>query len=254
MSTSVLPGLGNQARREAGSWWSTRRWWAQALVWTVLTNALLALVLWVVPRLESLAGTVEAGVEESAVQFAGMAGMLASVGAVVLCQGVLVDERRAGVLEWMLSKPMTREALLAAKFVGQAGGLLVTLVLLPWVGVLVQLTLARGAVWPVGRWAGAVAMVALLVLFHLALVLALSALTWSRAVVVAVPLAGIIGSDLLVATVPGAFSILPWSVARLTGPVLTDGVLAAPGPVLSAVLCLIASLAVAAWCLRRTEL
>ena len=37
-----LPGFGNQTRREAARWWSTPRWWRQALVWTLLLGALLA--------------------------------------------------------------------------------------------------------------------------------------------------------------------------------------------------------------------
>lgn len=253
-TTSALPGLTNQVRREAGSWWATRRWWTQALVWSALTNALLVLMLWVFPRLDVAAGGSDMSPAESAVQFAGMAGILASIGVVVTAQGILLDERRSGVLEWMLSKPLSRGALLTAKFLGHALALFVVLVLVPWLGVLAQLSLAGGTLWPVGQWIGAVALIGFLAVFHLAVVLMLSALTWSRALVVALPLAGIFGTDLLVASAPSTFEVLPWSLARIAGPVLTDGTLITTGPLISTGVLTLISLGMASLALKRTEL
>jgi ABC-type transport system involved in multi-copper enzyme maturation permease subunit len=254
MSAPALTGFSNQARREAGTWWSTRRWWVQALVWTGMVNALLALQLWVVPSLASAIGGDEMTVQASAAQFAGMASLITAIGVVVISQGVLVDELRVGVLEWMLSKPLSRGALLAAKFVAHSGAILVTAVLVPWVGVLAQLSLADGELWPLGRWLGAVLLVGLVAVFHLALVLALSALTWSRPLIVAVPLVGIFGSDPLVSFLPEAFHVLPWSVGSLAGAVLADGVLIGPSPMISAAVLTVVCLVAAVWGLRRTEL
>lgn len=97
-------------------------------------------------------------------------------------------------------------------------------------------------------------LVGLLAVFHLALVLALSALTWSRTLIVAVPLVGIIGTDLLVAFVPGAFDVLPWSLGPLAGPVLAGGMLIGPGPILTTAVLTLVCLAAAAVGLRRKEL
>lgn len=249
-----LPGLANQFRRESRSWWTTRRWWVQTLTWTGLVNGLLVMVLWVIPELDALPTESVMSTEESAVQFGGIAAMLASVAAVVIAQGILIDERRLGLLEWMLSKPMSRSALLLAKFTAHAAALLVTVVLIPWVGVWLQLSLARGSPWPVRPWLGAVVLVGLLAVFHLALVIALSATTWSRALVVSIPLAGIIGTDLLITAVPGLLDLVPWTIGRLTGPVLVEGALASLGPVVSAVLLTGVFLVAATWGLRRTEL
>lgn len=254
MTAIMFTGFGNQVRRESGTWWSTRRWWTQIVVWSAITNGLLALMLWVVPQLEALAGGPELTVAKSAAQFAGMAAMLASIGVVVVSQGILIDERRQGVLEWMLSKPLSRGALLSAKFVGHAVAIIAVVVLVPWLGVLAQLSVADGSWWPLGRWLGAVALVGLLAVFHLALVVALSTLTWSRALVVAVPLAGIIGTDLLLAGLPEAIDLLPWSIGRLSGPVLADAVLVSTGPIAVAGALTGVLLVAAGWGLRRTEL
>ncbi len=251
---SALAGFTNQLRRESGSWWSTRRWWVHALTWTVVVNGLLALTLWVLPRL-SLATDVPATTPvETAAQFGGLAAVLGSLAAVVAGQGILIDERRTGVLEWMLSKPLSRTALVAAKFSGHGAALLVTAVLVPWVGVWAQLSIAEGSPWPVGPTVGAALLVGLLVAFNLALVLLLSATTWSRALVVALPLAGIFGTDLVLAALPDLVDVLPWTVGRLAGAVLADGILAGTGPVVSAALLTGLFLAGAGWGLHRTEL
>lgn len=250
---NVLAGFGNQLRRESGSWWSTRRWWTQALLWTVLLTGLLAAMLWVIPGLEGMVGTPMT-TAESAAQFAGMAATLAMVGTVVLSQGLLIDERRSGVLEWMLSKPLDRTALLLAKLVGQGMALLAVVVLVPWLAALALLSVERGEVWPVDQWAGAVALVMLLVLFHLSLVLLVTVLTWSRALVIALPLAGIMGADLVIAAIPSAVGWMPWTVSRLTGSVLADGALGDPGPVVATAVLTVVALAVSSWAFRRTEL
>jgi hypothetical protein len=46
---------------------------------------------------------------------------------VIVCQGVVIDDRRLGLREWMLSKPFVASALLLAKLGGHASGLLVAL-------------------------------------------------------------------------------------------------------------------------------
>ena len=249
-----LAGFGNQLRRESGTWWSTRRWWTQAVLWTVLLTGLLATMLWVIPELEGLAGTPTMTTAESAAQFAGMAATLAMVGTVVLSQGLLIDERRSGVLEWMLSKPLGRTALLLAKLVGHGLALLAVVVLVPWLAVLALLSVERGELWPLDQWTGAVALVMLQVLFHLSLVLLVTVVTWSRALVIALPLAGIMGADLVVAAIPSTIGWMPWTASRLTGSVLADGSLGDPGPVVATTVLTVAALAVSSWAFRRTEL
>jgi len=251
---SHLAGFGNQLRRESGTWWSTRRWWMQAVLWTLLLVGLLTVMLWVIPGLGAMADTPTMTTTEAAAQFAGVAATLAVVGTVVLSQALLIDERRSGVLEWMLSKPLDRTALLLAKLVGHGAALLTVVVLLPWLTVLVFLSLERGAVWPLRQWAGAVGLVMLLVLFHLSLVLLVTALTWSRALVIALPLAGIMGADLVTAAVPSAVEWMPWTVSRMAGAVLGAGSLGDPRPVLVTAVLTVVALAVASWSFERQEL
>lgn len=251
-SGHALTGFTNQARRESGMWWRTRRWWINAVVWTAVLNGLLALMLWVVPNLEP--SVAEMDLTELTSQFTGLATILAGAGVVLAAQGVLIDDRRDGLIEWLLSKPLARPALIAAKLAGHAPALLAVAVVLPWLGVYLQLSLAAGAAWPVGRWLAAMAIIGLLVVFQLAVVLLLSTLTASRAVVLALPLAALVGADLFVTFAPWAAEWLPWGLGPVAGLALSLGVLAsAQLLVFTGAVTLICVLA-AAWRFERAEL
>lgn len=250
----LLAGLGNQARLEARTWWSTRRWWTQAVLWTVILNGLLALMLWVIPRMDSVLAGVPVEPEGVAFQFGSMATAVTAIGVVIICQGVVIDDRRLGLLEWMLSKPLSRPALLLAKFGGHASGLLVSLLLLPWLVVYGQLSLAGGGVWPVGRWLGAVGLVGVVVSFHLVLVLLLSTLFDGRGAVMALPLAGVLGTDVLIDLVPRLADVLPWTLTRHVGAVLADGVLPSARPLLATSAWTVVFLVAALWRFQHTEL
>ena len=251
----LLAGLANQTRREAASWWSNGRWYRQALIWAGLLVGLFALMHWVLPAVvPAEAGLPDSTLAQSIGQFTELVAIVTAIGVVLLTQSIVIDERRNGVLEWLLSKPLARPALLVAKFAGQAAGLLVTAVALPWLAVFVVLGVATGEPWPPGRTLTAAGMIGLLVVFHLALVLATSTITWSRVAVLAVPLVLIVGADLITAVAPWAFELLPWSLGPVAGAWLAQGVLVTGWPVAATVGWTLALLGIASWRLHHTEL
>ncbi len=257
MTATLTAGLANQTRREASTWWATGRWWRQSLVWSVLLGGLLAAMLWVLPGV--LAGVEgaeapSAEASEVAAQFTELAAFVSAVGVVILTQGVLLDDERLGLTEWLLSKPLSRPALVAAKLIGHASGLLVTVVAVPWLVVYALLWVADGQAWPLGRFLATVGLLALFVLFHLALVLALSAVTGSRGAVLAVPLALLVGADLIAATAPWAADVLPYLTNRVAAALLVTGDLVAVGPVLATAVTTVALAALAMWRFARREL
>lgn len=252
-----LAGLGNQTRREASMWWATSRWWRQAIIWSVLLGGILAGMLWVFPGV--LAGiegadAVTMDVLEAAAQFAELAAFVSAVGVVIICQGLLLDDDRLGLTEWLLSKPLSRPALVLAKLVGHASGVLFSIVLVPWTLAYVLLSVALGQAWPLGRFLGVVALTALFVVFHLALVLALSAVIGSRGAVLAIPLGLLVGADLLVGFVPATANWLPYLINRVAAALLVSGEVVMVWPVIATVVYTLALTAVAVWRFDQREL
>jgi hypothetical protein len=238
-------------------WWSTGRWWRQGLLWAGILNGLLIAMLWLLPALLSdVEGgdAVAADLFVTASQFAELAAVISAAGVVILMQGVLLDDLRLGLTEWMLSKPLSRPSLVLAKLGGHLSGLLLAVVVIPWIGVYALLSVAAGEPWPLGRWLGTVVLVALFVTFHLALVVALSVWTGRRGTVLAIPLALLVGVDVLIGAAPTLADWLPYVLNRVGAAVLVRGALPATGPVLATIGWTAALILAAVWRFKRLEL
>jgi hypothetical protein len=239
MSTATrgpLVGVGNLVRREAATWWATGRWRGQALAWTVILGGLLAAMLWLFPALmEGTEAAVSSEVRDIARQFPDLAAVIIAVGVVLLSQGLILDEQRNGVLEWLLSKPLARPAVIVAKFLGHGLGLVATVVLLPWLVVHGMVSVAAGGLWSPARSLAVAGLLGLVVLFHLAAVLLLSTLTSSRVAVLAIPIVAVVSADAVTGLMPDAFYVLPWSLGPIASVLWADGVLLTPWPVVATV-------------------
>lgn len=252
-----LAGLGNLTRREAAAWWATGRWRLHTLVWTAVLAGLLVLMLWLLPALLPASGageTISGDAGEAATQFPELAAVVMAIGVVLLTQGILLDERRNGVLEWLLSKPVARPSVVLAKFAGQGSALLVTIALVPWVAVHLLLSVAAGELWSPARSLAALGALVLVVAFHLALMLALSTLTTSRVAILAVPIVLIVSADGVTSLWPDLFHVLPWSLGGIASVLLAQGVLVSVWPLIATAAWTVVLLAVAAAMLQRAEL
>jgi ABC-type transport system involved in multi-copper enzyme maturation permease subunit len=152
-----------------------------------------------------------------------------------------------GILELRLNHPEN----LNASTVQMAHELIV---LVPWTVAYVLLSLAAGQGWPLGRFIGAVAFTALFVVFHLALVLALSAVIGIRGAVLAIPLGLLIGADLVVGFVPAMANWMPYLTNRVAAALLVSGKLVMAWPVIATVIYTAALTGIALWSFDRREL
>jgi ABC-type transport system involved in cytochrome c biogenesis permease component len=190
--TGWRAGAANVFAHESRLWWRSRRWWIQLLLWAGLLNGMLLGFLWIAAEANETAIRLEepaVGVTEIFPQFLGLTVLLSTIGVVVLTQGIMLDERRQGTLEWMLAKPVSRTGVVVAKYAAHLIPVLVIFVVVPWSGLYWLLSRELGELWPVGQFVAVAGMVALVLAFTVALTLALGTWTTSRAVVVGVPIA-----------------------------------------------------------------
>lgn len=242
-------GLSNLMRAGFDSWWGTRAWWIQSLLWTAVINGSLAAVIW-----------GEAPEDMSAFTLYGVMTMFAAIAVTVLMMDAIVGEKRSGTASWVLSKPVSRTAFMLSKLVPNALGVVVTMIAIPSVGVLVQFVLA-GVDVSFGRFVLGAGVAALNLLFYLTLTLMLGTLFSSAAAVIAIPLAFAFGQQLL-AGLPGATTFLPWALlvpsgesdTSVIGAIISGQPVPAPGAIaFTAVACLVCT-AIAFWKWARTEL
>ena len=231
------------------SWWRTKDWWTQALLWTVVLNGSLAVAVW-----------GDASARDEVFILFGVMTMFAAIAVAVIMQEAIVGEKRSGTAAWVLSKPTSREAFMFSKLVPNAVGVLATMIVIPSAFLLLQLSLA-GIEVSAPRFALGAMVAALNLMFFLTLTLMLGTLFDSAGPVIAIPLAFAFGQQ-LIAGIPGLGSVLPWALVvgtsdsdtSVTSAVITGQPVEAPGALVFTAGACVVFILVAFWKWNRTEL
>ncbi|MAG35487.1 MAG: hypothetical protein CL878_04475 [Dehalococcoidia bacterium] len=193
-----LSGFVNLLSQENGRWWRTRRWLLQSLIWLVILNGILALILWM-PGVTVNAGdgpvTGEQRADVGLQAFIQFMGAFAPLGAMILAQGAIVGEKQLGTAAWVLSKPVSRSAFIIAKLLATALGLLITVIALQSVIGYAQLSLRMEEALPPLAYVAAIGVLALHLVFYLALTLMLGTFFSGRAPVIGIAIAVLFGHD-----------------------------------------------------------
>ena len=247
---TYLRGFNNLYHKEHRAWWSTRRWWLNALLWMVFLGGLTALMLFGADDEVSNATAAEITQAGGTVGFILALGLniffeagvpLLAIGTVVLAQGAIIGERQSGVAEWLLSKPVTRRAYVLAKVSANALAVVSLMVVLPSLIVYGLLSLRLGATFPVLPFLAAVGIMALHTLFYLTLTLMLGTIFSSRGPIVGIALASILGGGLFGSAISSLYYVTPWMLPNVAMSTAT-------GLALPAGLGLSAVLTTALWC------
>jgi len=219
-----LRGYNNLFHKEAHAWWHTRRWWINALLWVGILGGLTANILFV-PTFLNLAGPeqiAQAGGEIPFLILQGL-GLLFEVGSQLLCMGVValcmdlvIDEKRNGVTEWLLSKPVERRAYILAKVVAHLAHILLFLVAIPAASIYGLISLRASAPYPLLPFLTGVGVMALQVLFYVTLTILLGVLFNSRMPVLGIALGSLIGGSIIGGFIKPLLYITPWMLPKIS--------------------------------------
>ncbi len=219
-----LRGFANLFRKENRAWWGTRRWWINALLWTVLLGGLTAIMLF---------ASGEEVNEATAAEITQAGGLLAyilllglniffqfgvpvlAIGTVILAQDLIIGEKQSGVAEWLLSKPVTRRAYVLAKVAANALAVFALLVGLPSVVAYGMLSLRMGAPFPLAPFLSAVGIMAVHTLFYLTLTLMLGTIFNSRGPILGIALGSVLGGGILGGFIKPLFYVTPWMLPKV---------------------------------------
>ena len=216
-----LLGFCSLLGKELQSWWGTRRWWIQGLVWVLALNGLLFVGLFVLPGIMAAQGETPVDPMEIGGQLFFSLGMIAvSVGVIVISQGEIIDERQSGTASWILSKPVSRSAFILSKLAANALSILCVMILLPAMLAYVQLAIASGAGLDSLAFPGALLMTALHALFYLSLTIFLGVILENRGAILGISL-GVLLGGLLLRNLPLVGFITPWILPDIAGALLT---------------------------------
>ncbi len=251
-ATGRLRGFGNLWRQEAAAWTRTRARWLQPLLWVGLLNGLMTFPLVFMRDLfaSEFGGPAVAATD----MFFSLAALATAAGAILLAHGAILGERQQGTAAWVLSKPVARTAFVLAKFAALSVGLLLTAVTLPAAIAYALLSFEGGAPLAVGRFAAAAGILALSLTWYLALTVMLGTLLDARAAVLAIPLASLVGGDVLIAAWGGFGMLGPWVLGRAASLLAQGGPLLSAWPLVATAVGAVSFVGVALWRFERQEL
>jgi ABC-2 type transport system permease protein len=193
-------GLRPLLHRESRKWRHGRFGLTQLIIWPALLNGLLAFALFVLPHLASADGITITSAEAQEMgrqMFFGMGLMALSIGALVLLQDVIIEEKLSGTAEWILSKPLSRTAYVLAKLLPNILGMAVAMLLIPGaIGYWLFNQAAPGMI-TIDRFLASWGMVALNLLFYVTLTVMLGVFLKSRTLLLAVAMGTLFGGQVL---------------------------------------------------------
>ena len=219
-----LRGFSNLFRKENGAWWGTRRWWINTLLWTTLLCGLTAILLFA-PSEEanqaSAAEIAQAGGLTAYILSLGLSvffefgGPMLAIGTIILAQDLIIGEKQSGMAEWLLSKPVVRRSYVLAKLAANALPVLVLLVGLPSALVYGMLSLRMGMLFPAAPFLSAVGVMSVHSLFYLTLTLMLGTIFNTRAPILGIALASVLGGGILGGFIKPLYYVTPWILPKV---------------------------------------
>lgn len=219
-----LRGFTNLYRKETQVWWRTRRWWVNVLLWIGILGGLTANILFV-PTFLNLAGPEQIAQAGGEIPFLVLQGLgllfevgsqLVCMGVVALCMDLVIDEKRNGVSEWLLSKPVQRRAYILAKVVAHLAHILLFLVALPAAAVYGLISIRASALYPSLPFLAGLGIMALNVLFYVTLTILLGVLFNSRAPVLGIAFGSLIGGTIIGRFIEPLLYITPWMLPKIS--------------------------------------
>ena len=213
-----LAGFGNMLAKEMGEWFRTRRWLWQLLIWSVILGGLIAFFLFGLPVLNTLipglptqeqvfVGTPpEVG---AMIQFLSFLVMTGTIGAIILVQDEIIQEKQSGTAAWILSKPVARQAFILTKLLSNAIGVLVFIVAIPGLIILGEIFLATHKVPALASFVAGAGVVWLALFFYISLVIMLGVMFENRGPVLGIAFGVLWGGMILRNFIPQILYVLP---------------------------------------------
>lgn len=199
-------GLANVLRGELKSWFSTRRWWVQIIIWAACVNLIFFIVALTTPK-------SRVSMDTTLMLFNIFMGLAGPIGVSILMQTVVVGEKRSGTAAWVLSKPVSRAAFIIAKLIANSTGIIVTLVLVQGLIAYLISTLMLGFSLSVSGFLAGLGVHFVNILFYLTLTLMLGTIFQTTGPVIGISIAFLFAQNIAMSFFPVLVRYIPWTLA-----------------------------------------
>lgn len=215
-------GFSNLLDHEQHLWWGTRKWLVQMLVWVVLLNGMRAFVAITInmsmdelSQADAAEFTPEKIYQLFMQLFFQIAGVCIAVGAVIVAQGAIIQERQMGTAAWILSKPASRIAFILAKLTAYILALLELAIAVPTIIFYGEMYLFAGQLPAFLSMLAALGILSLIVLFYLTLTVMLGTFFNTRGAVLGITMGFMFAGAIIPNFMPSAALIFPWTLSQV---------------------------------------
>ncbi len=192
-----LAGFGNMFSKEMGEWFHTRRWVWQLITWVTILGGFIAFLLFALPamvvKMPALQATLDSiyggfPVEDGAIfKFFGFIALTGVIGAVILSQDEIIQEKQSGTAAWIISKPVARPAFILTKLLSNIIGMLLFIVIVPGMVVMGEVYLATHHLVPLLPFLAGCLVMLLALVFYTSLTIMLGVTCESRGAILGIP-------------------------------------------------------------------
>lgn len=214
-----LQGFKILFKRENMSWWKTFRWLGHILLWVISINGIMAFVLFaLVPLGEQMGETELANFNP----VAGAASVIYQIGSIAFAIGTVVTthnciygERKNGITEWLLSKPVSRSSYVLSKLFSNGIGIFLNMLLIPSLIGYILISLATKTTYAPGAFCFAFLGLIIHTTFYLSLSIFLGIVSHSRNTILGVSFGVLFGGIFIVSIFGPIVSFLPWVIPNI---------------------------------------
>ena len=204
-----LSGFRNLVGKENGEWAAGPSLLAHGITWMLIVALISVVVAFIRGKMEP--GYTPKDINDAGALMFFVLGSVASVIAVVAkTQGTIIGEKQLGTAAWVLSKPASRRAFVLAKLAVHFRWLLVVTLLFPAVVFYGLMTAISTLPPPPLRLLGGLAILALGLLFYLALSLLLGTVFESRGALAGSVFGFMVGGFMIANYAPWLTAAFPW--------------------------------------------
>lgn len=214
-----LAGFGNLLNKELGEMFRTHRWLWQTLIWVTILDGIAALMLFILPaffplmpELKTLVNGVFLGQppEVGSVMFHfSILVMAGAIGAIILAQDEIIQEKQSGTAAWILSKPAARKVFILTKLLSNLLSVVVFIFAIPGLVLVGEVYLATHKLVPMMPFLVGLGVVLIELYFYLSLTIMLGVLYESRGPLMGITFGILFGGMMLKNLIPYIAYVLP---------------------------------------------
>jgi ABC-type transport system involved in multi-copper enzyme maturation permease subunit len=162
---------------EISRWWKSKDWIFQIILWSGIINLSLVGLL-----------TQDADALGVLTVFGLFFGMFPSIAVVIIMQDIIIGEREAGTVQWILSKPCSRISFISSKIISNFLGVSISMAIIPGFVAYLLISFVGNIHLDFISYFLGIMIISVLLTFYLTMTIMLGTVTKQRGLVIGVPM------------------------------------------------------------------